>query len=70
MVSSEINRTMANQNKPSKLYVTHLGCKVLLEDQRYCGGHKSIKRNGHKVYSRILRSQLKREASKMIYSEI
>jgi hypothetical protein len=70
MVSSEIHRPMANQNKPSRLYVTHLGQKVLLQDERYCGGHKSTRRNGHKVYSRILRSQLKREATQMIYSEI
>lgn len=61
---------MANQNHPSKIYVSHLGMKVLSQDERYCGGHKSTKRNGHKIYSRILRSQLKREVSKMIYSEI
>ena len=63
-------KTKINQNRPSKLYVSHLGYKVLAEDERYCGGHKSTKRNGHKIYSRILRSQLKREASKMIYAEI
>jgi hypothetical protein len=60
----------ANQNEPSRIYWTHVGKKIFFEDERYCGGHKSTKRNGHKIYSRTLRAQLKREALKEIEETI
>ena len=62
----ERDRRRPNQNSPSKRYQT--GGKfweTFLEDQKYCGGHKS---NGkyHRMFSRILRAQEKIETRKEI----
>ena len=55
------------KNTPDSLFFKHGIYGVIREDQT--DGHKSGGKT-KRVYSRILRSQLKREASKMIYSEI